>query len=68
MDFKDLRLIKERYYESIKDLFCIEPSALTYDEALYLVNFKTTDEHRNRAVKAEHERKNRVASKKVPNP
>lgn len=65
---KDLRLIKERYDESIKDLFSIEPSALTYDEALYLVGFKTADELRNRAVKAAHERKNRIASKKIPKP
>lgn len=67
MDFKDLRLITERYDESIKDLFSIEPSALTYDEAHYLVGFKTADELRNRAIKAANERENRIASKKHPN-
>jgi hypothetical protein len=68
VDFKDLRLIKERYYESIKDLFSIEPSALIYNQILYLVGFKTSDELRNRATKAANERENRVASKKIPKP
>ena len=67
-DSKDLRLIKERYDESIKNLFSIDPCALTFDEARYLVGFKTSDELRNRATKAANERENRVASKKIPKP
>ena len=65
---KDITLINERYHEDIKNLFSIDPSALTFDEARYLVGFKTADELRTRATKAENERKNRIASKKISQP
>lgn len=65
---QDVHKIKERYDEVIKDLFGITPEALTFDEARYLVGFRTVDELRNRATKAEHERKNRIASKNIPKP
>jgi hypothetical protein len=63
-----LKIIEERYYETVKQLFSIAPSALTYDEALYVVGFRTSDELRSRAIAAENERKNRIASKSVPKP
>ncbi|MGL4767093.1 MAG: conjugal transfer protein TraN [Formosimonas sp.] len=65
---QDIRIIQERYNEDVKHLFSIAPQALTFDEARYLVGFRTSDELRDRAVKAAHERKIRIASKIVSKP
>ena len=63
-----LNLKNEQYLENIKNLFSIDPSALTFEEARYLVGFKTADQLRTGATKAENERKNRIASKKISQP
>jgi orotate phosphoribosyltransferase-like protein len=65
---QDIRILKERYDEDIKQLFSIAPQALTFDEARYLVGFRTSDELRTRAAKAAHEREIRIASKVVSKP
>lgn len=65
---QDVRIVKERYDENVKYLFRIAPEALTFDEARYLVGFRTVDELRTRAAKAEHERKSRIASKNISRP
>lgn len=64
---KDISLLEERKYGTqIKELFHIANcQSLTYDEASYLVGFKTIDELRNRAVKAQNETERRIASKSL---
>ncbi len=49
--------------QPIKELFGIEPDALTCDESQYLIGFRTTDELRNRAASASAERRRRIAAK-----
>lgn len=60
---RNINLIKERFENEIRELFSIEPDALTYDEAIYLSGFNRVEQLRVRAVKAENERKVRIASK-----
>lgn len=63
---KNIRSLGERHGQAIKELFGIDPSALTRDEAQYLVGFRTTNELRNRAAKASAERSRRIRSKALP--
>lgn len=60
---KDIRLLEERFNEEIKEIFGIHVSALTANEASYLVGFRTADEIRNRRAKAEKETNLRLLSK-----
>lgn len=65
-DAKTIRSLEVRHGQAIRELFGVEPSALTRDEAQYLIGFRTTDELRNRAASAIAERGRRVLSKAVP--
>jgi len=60
-----IRSLEKRHGQTIRELFGIEPSALTRDEAQYLIGFRTTDELRNRAASAIAERSRRIRSKDV---
>lgn len=60
---KHLRLLEDRYSDSIQKLFGIHISAFTANEASYLVGFRTLNEIRNRCAKAEKETINRLLSK-----
>jgi hypothetical protein len=60
---KHIRLLKERFGDEIRNIFGIDPSALTANEAGYLVGFRTVDEIRGRVAKAEKETRLRVLSK-----
>ncbi len=60
---KHIRLLQERFKNEIKTIFGIHTSALTANEASYLVGFKTADEIRNRCLKAEKETDLRLLSK-----
>lgn len=62
---QDVKLIKERFNDEIFNLFKINYAAVTFDEARYLAGFRGVNELRNRAIKAEYERKSRIASKNV---
>lgn len=64
-DAKVIRSLGDRHGKAIRELFGIEPGALTHDEAQYLIGFRTTDELRNRAASAIAERGRRVLSKAV---
>lgn len=60
---KHIRLLEERFGDEIKNILGIHTSALTANEASYLVGFRTADEIRNRCVKAEKETAKRLLSK-----
>ena len=60
-----IKKLKERFYNEIEDIFSITPSALTANEANYLIGFKTADEIRNRLAKARKETCLRLRSKGI---
>ena len=62
---KTIRLLEKRYGHEITNIFGIEPSALTANEANYLVGFRTVDEIRNRLAKARQETHLRLRSKGI---
>lgn len=65
------RTIKElevRHGKEISSLFSIEPGALTWSEAQYLIGFRTTDELRNRVAAARSERSARLLAKGISEP
>ncbi|WP_316664459.1 phosphoribosyltransferase [Ralstonia psammae] len=62
---KVVRLLTERFGHEITEICGIEPSALTADEANYLVGFRTADEIRNRKAAAAKETTRRLRSKGI---
>lgn len=64
-DAKSIRKLETRYGHEITQLFGIEPSALTANEAHYLIGFRTIDEIRNRLAKARQETHLRLRSKGI---
>jgi hypothetical protein len=57
--------LEKRYAHEIEEIFGIVPNALTANEANYLIGFKSTDEIRNRLVKARKETNLRLRSKGI---
>ena len=57
--------LEKRYGREITQLFGIEPSALTANEANYLIGFRTIDEIRNRLANARQETHLRLRSKGI---
>lgn len=62
---KTIRLLVGRFGDEIREIFGIEPDALTADEANYLIGFRSADEIRNRSAKAREETHLRLRSKGV---
>lgn len=62
---KHIKLLEERFNEQIEQQFGIKTSALTANEASYLIGFRTFDEIRNRCLKAEKEIHLRLLSKGI---
>ncbi|MDP3843862.1 MAG: phosphoribosyltransferase [Oxalobacteraceae bacterium] len=62
---KVIKKLQERYQNEILNIFGIQPSALTANEAQYLVGFRTADEIRNRLAKARKEIHLRLCSKGI---
>lgn len=62
---KVIRELERRYPHEIKEIFGIIPSALTANEANYLIGFRSVDEIRNRLVKARQETNLRLRSKGI---
>ena len=60
-----IKKLEERFNHEIEEIFGITPSALTANEANYLVGFKTADEIRNRLAKAREETRLRLRSKGI---
>jgi len=57
--------LERRYVHEIEEIFGIIPSALTANEANYLIGFRTADEIRNRLAKARKETDHRLRSKGI---
>jgi hypoxanthine phosphoribosyltransferase len=64
-DRKTVKILKERFENDIIELFGIQVDALTANEAQYLVGFRSTDEIRNRLLKAKEEVDLRLRSKGI---
>jgi hypothetical protein len=64
-DIKTLRILNERFGNEIIEIFGININALTANEAQYLVGFRSTDEIRNRIIKAKKESNLRLRSKGI---
>lgn len=62
---KFVQLIKERFDDEFTEVFGIEPSALTANEASYLVGFPSIDGIRNRLAAAQQEIDRRLRSKGI---
>jgi hypothetical protein len=63
---REMPLTYEAHHENeIEKLFGIQPSALTAEEANYLIGFKSTDGLRNRSATSEQERRRRLLSKGI---
>ena len=60
---KLLSCLKGGSGDEIRTTFGIEPTALTREEAQYLIDFRTADELRNRATAAKQARVERLRSK-----
>jgi hypothetical protein len=67
-DIKTLRVLNERFGNEIIEIFGIDINALTANEAQYLVGFRSTDEIRNRLIKAKKESNLRLRSKGISGP
>jgi hypothetical protein len=64
-DRTTLKILKERFANEIIEIFGINIDALTANEAQYLVGFRTSDEIRNRCLKAKKESNLRLRSKGI---
>lgn len=67
-DIKTLRILNERFGNEIIEIFGIDINALTANEAQYLVGFRSSDEIRNRLIKAKKESNLRLRSKGISGP
>jgi len=56
-------LLERRHGDAIRDIFKIDPKALTAEEAQYLIGFRTADEIRNRSIAAKQETDRRLRTK-----
>ena len=56
-------LLEKRHGNAIREIFQIDASALTAEEAQYLIGFRTVDEIRNRSVAARQETDRRLRAK-----
>lgn len=65
-DISLTKLLETKYGNEIRELFGIEPSSLTREEAKYLQGFRTTDELRASANKASSSRAERIRIKALP--
>ena len=65
---KTVTELERRHHNGIEEIFGIRPSALTADEASYLVGFRTTDDIRNRVAAARQKTNLRLHSKGIRGP
>jgi hypothetical protein len=63
-----IQIIERRFADDIRNLFGIDPAALTADEAKYLVNFRNADALRSSAAKATRERDARLIARGLRQP
>ncbi|RQR47934.1 conjugal transfer protein TraN [Burkholderia sp. Bp9126] len=62
---KTVRRLEEQFGHVIRETFRIEPTALTADEAQYLVGFRTAEEIRGRSAKAKQTTDLRLRTKGI---
>lgn len=62
---KTVRRLEKEFGHDIREIFRIEPSALTADEAQYLLGFRTAEEIRGRCAKARQTTDLRLRSKGI---
>jgi hypothetical protein len=60
---KTVRLLEEHHSQDIRNIFGVEPAALTAPEAVYLAGFKSSDALRNRAAAAGQENERRASAR-----
>ncbi|MGI8604456.1 MAG: phosphoribosyltransferase [Verrucomicrobiales bacterium] len=60
-----VRKLESRHGHEIENILGIRPTALTANEASYLIGFRSLDEIRNRLAKARQETDRRLRSKSV---
>ena len=60
-----IKILQSRFGHEIRATFGIETAALTWEEAEYLIGFRTIDEIRNRAAAAQQARIKRLRSKGI---
>jgi hypothetical protein len=58
-------LLETRHGDVIREVFQIDPAALTAEEAQYLVGFRSADEIRNRSLAAKQETHRRLRAKGI---
>lgn len=63
-----VRQLEARFGEIIRSELAVEPSALTADEATYILNFRTADGLRDSISKARGDRERRLLSKGIGSP
>ena len=57
--------LEKRYGNAIREIFGIDPAALTAEEARYLIGFRSADEIRNRSLAAKQETDRRLRAKGI---
>lgn len=57
--------LEKRYGDAIREIFGIDPAALTAEEARYLIGFRSADEIRNRSLAAKQETDRRLRAKGI---
>jgi adenine/guanine phosphoribosyltransferase-like PRPP-binding protein len=65
-ELQQTREVERRFGDAVRELFGIDPAALTADEAAYLLNFRDADALRTRAAAAAIERSARLRARGVP--
>jgi hypothetical protein len=58
-------LLETRHGDAIREVFQIDPAALTAEEAQYLIGFRSADEIRNRSLAAKQETDRRLRAKGI---
>jgi 2'-5' RNA ligase len=62
---QQINQVEQRYGDAVREIFNIEPAALTAAEAGYILSFRDADSLRNRAGAAERERDARLHAKGI---
>lgn len=62
---KTVALLEERFGNDIREIFNIEPGALTCDEAQYLIGFRSAEEIRSRSAQAREKTDLRLRAKGI---
>jgi hypothetical protein len=56
-------MLQRRYGDAIREIFRIDPAAVTAEETQYLIGFGTVDEVRNRSLAAKQDTDRRLRAR-----